>query len=481
MLNNMKSYQRICCCLFQVLYLVLYTIFVKVGSKDIEDGFQPHIGTQIEKNYNTITDLRIVILLSFALQLSIYKNNLISGVIYTLICYCFVFQTAILSNSLYENLIFNEWKNIYLNLYIIKEIQYAILAMIISMYSFFGRISLFQLIIYLFIGTNIYSINMNILKFLKIIDNGFTNQILLFGSLFGLVNNYFINQNVSLNNNNGKNLLTIYFNLFGVILLLIYFPMINSSNNLSYQDKANSIINTIFCTCISIFINIVTVSNYNLTSIKHTIIISSVLVSNISGLTLNIAILFLISLVCGVFMYKTTNKSNKINYSNTINYYIAFCSIISIIMYIIILSVISTENLSYEFKYNNKKDQILHNLFGLLSTIAISVVGGIICGNITNYYYDEELLYKDNFVLDIDPEVRPMINHNHIHHNHINHNIQQQMHMQRFNNITPRNTYKLRNRVSPSSTETNFSPNREEIKTFNIEEGNNSAFQDSPV
>ena len=377
--------------IFQFIFLISYFFFVTT-EKDA-DKFYPNINTIIHNYSIYIKDYAIFSFLGFGLSFSLYDNFMYSGIIYVLYVYAIVLQYFPLINQFFYSIFYNEYDKIFYDLTTILSCQKAIIAILISLMGCFAKLSTIQLYLYSIICTTFYALNLNIIKHFQIIDHGMNIEIYLFGSFFG----YIINKLLHQENTSEKSIqkINLYLHLLGNLILFVYFPFINSSNNIGGQDEASSLLNFYIISSSMLINNLLCSDSTNINNLDNILITSGILSSSIGGINTEIGSLLLISFVFASFQIFLVNigfYNDNYDKCTNHNFFILFNSIISGFLYIFFLLLSDDKNIVYHLPHHTTNEQVKYQLYSILTTLGMSLFGAILCSYTMNYLNDK--LYK---------------------------------------------------------------------------------------
>jgi hypothetical protein len=390
----------------QILLIVLYSVFLENCFE--KDKYYPTINTQISELKQEILDVRVLCLLGFGLQLSLYKNNLFSSIIYPIICYVLSLQFFTVFNGLFFKILNGSGDKICFNLYRLLDSEYACLALLSSLYGVYGKISHYQLYLYSILFLLFYSLNANILGLYKIVDNSYLLQIWLFASVYGYVFNYMINKKHSLNKENNKlkykeiTSITTYLNLIGTIIIYAYFPFVNNSNTCDERIQANNLINGYIVSTVNIIFIMFLKSDINLYLIQTSLFTSNIFIAASSSFSQQPIGALVLGIVASMVTYLYNLLSKYTKYDNGINLNIAIIvnAFFGSLLNLVIVSLTSLDKLMYTIEHDNKTLYIRYYTSGIFTTIGIAFISAIISFKFVDKLEKLMFYYNDDIKLD---------------------------------------------------------------------------------
>ena len=359
------------------------------------------------------------------------KKYAFTSVGYTFLIGSFIIQYSILVNGLFHNIFMNHYEKIYLNIEFLIIGDFTVGAVLVSFGALLGKLSLSQLFFMSIIEVILYSVNesIGVIKY-QAVDMGGSMYVHTFGAYFGLAVSYVVSNNKKLLNNkdesSDKNSDT--FAMIGTLFLWMFWPSFNgalASGNSQHRVVINTIL-SLTSSCMAAFAisKYLRKKKFNMIDIQNATLAGGVAVGSSADLVIGPAFSMLIGMIAGIVSTFGYNKLQpwlykKYNLHDTcgVNNLHGIPGIIGGLSGAISAAFTSNElygdNIQNVFPAmdgtRSNKEQGLYQLLALLTTISISISGGLLTGKILNMrifqnnkaYYDD----KDNWHLEEEEAV----------------------------------------------------------------------------
>ena len=207
---------------------------------------------EIKNKYRYFQDMTIMLFLGFGFLRSFLKHHSWSSIIITLISGVLSFEFALICLITWGSIFQHEWVSGYYKLDFFFDALYVTGSYIISMGSYFGKLSFPQYFVMIFLQTIFSSMNYLLIRqSLKVMDIGGTITVHLFGAVFGCLFSIIsycnkneierINTSPHIGFDHNSNL----FALFGSLIIIPLWPSFNTAL-VEANQKYRGIVNTYF-------------------------------------------------------------------------------------------------------------------------------------------------------------------------------------------------------------------------------------------
>ena len=403
----------------------LFTDYSSEASGVIEGG----VSNDINKYYPFFQDVHVMIFIGFGYLMTFLKKYSFTSIGYTFLIGAFIMQYSILANGLIHNIMNNHYEKIYLNIESLITGDFASGAVLISYGAVLGKISLNQLFIMSLLEILFYSVNESIgVIHYEAVDMGGSMYVHTFGSFFGLGVSYAITNYEKIENsldNNSSSKISDTFAMIGTIFLWLFWPSFNGAlavGNSQHRVVINTIL-SLTSSCMSSF----AMSKYfrrkfNMIDIQNASLAGGVAVGSSADLVIGPSFSLLIGMIAGIVSTIGYNKiqpflQNRLHIHDScgVNNLHGIPGIIGGLSGAISASFTSDElygdNIINIFPAMNgsrtNTEQGKFQFLALLTTLGMSIFGGLFTGRILNTkyiknnkkYYDDE----DNWDLEEEP------------------------------------------------------------------------------
>ena len=420
---------------FQVLLFIAYYFCTDYSNEAIgtTDGT---VSNDINKYYPFFQDVHVMIFIGFGYLMTFLKKYAFTSIGYTFLIGSFIIQYSILVNGLFHNIFMNHYEKIYLNIESLISGDFTVGAILISFGALLGKLSLSQLFFMAIIEVILYSVNesIGVINY-QAVDMGGSMYVHTFGAYFGLAVSYIVSNNKKLLNNkdesSDKNSDT--FAMIGTLFLWMFWPSFNgalASGNSQHRVVINTLL-SLTSSCMAAFAisKYLRKKKFNMIDIQNATLAGGVAVGSSADLVIGPSFSMLIGMIAGIVSTLGYNKLQpwlykKYNLHDTcgVNNLHGIPGIIGGLSGAISAAFTSNElygdNIQNVFPAmdgtRSNKEQGLYQFLALLTTIFISISGGLLTGKILNMrifqnnkeYYND----KDNWDLEEEEEEEVLIN-----------------------------------------------------------------------
>ena len=238
--------------IIQIIFIILLANYYDWSAlNDPKNCFDYGAKTIIERKYTLFQDINIMIFLGFGFLRSFLKHHSWTSIGITFLAGVLSFEFGLFTLICWGSIFNLNWENGIFNFNSLLDACYCSATIVISLGAVLGKLSLPQYLIMIFIETIFSTLNYILLRLkMKIIDVGGALTVHLFGAMFGgtfsLVS--FVTKNererIRTSLHLGSNYNSNIFALFGVLILIAYWPSFNISLIKNEIDKYKGVINT---------------------------------------------------------------------------------------------------------------------------------------------------------------------------------------------------------------------------------------------
>jgi ammonium transporter Rh len=410
---------------FQALLFIGYYLFTDY-SNEATGTINGSVSNDINKYYPFFQDVHVMIFIGFGYLMTFLKKYAFTSVGYTFLIGSFIIQYSILVNGLFHNIFMNHYEKIYLNIESLITGDFTVGAILISFGALLGKLSLSQLFFMSIIEVILYSVNesIGVIKY-QAVDMGGSMYVHTFGAYFGLAVSYVVSNNKKLLNNkdesSDKNSDT--FAMIGTLFLWMFWPSFNgalASGNSQHRVVINTIL-SLTSSCMASFAisKYLRKNKFNMVDIQNATLAGGVAVGSSADLVIGPSFSMLIGMIAGIvstlgynklqpWLYKTYNLHDTCGVNNLHGIPGIIGGLSGAISAAFTSNELYGDNIQNVFPAmdgtRSNKEQGLYQLLALLTTISISISGGLLTGKILNMrifqnnkaYYDD----KDNWHLE---------------------------------------------------------------------------------
>ena len=415
---------------FQVLLFIGYYLFTDYSNEAIgtTDGT---VSNDINKYYPFFQDVHVMIFIGFGYLMTFLKKYAFTSIGYTFLIGSFIIQYSILVNGLFHNIFMNHYEKIYLNIESLITGDFTVGAILISFGALLGKLSLSQLFFMAIIEVILYSVNesIGVINY-QAVDMGGSMYVHTFGAYFGLAVSYVVSNNKKLLNNkdesSDKNSDT--FAMIGTLFLWMFWPSFNgalASGNSQHRVVINTIL-SLTSSCMAAFAisKYLRKNKFNMVDIQNATLAGGVAVGSSADLVIGPSFSMLIGMIAGIvstlgynklqpWLYKTYNLHDTCGVNNLHGIPGIIGGLSGAISAAFTSNELYGDNIQNVFPAmdgtRSNKEQGLYQFLALLTTIFISISGGLLTGKILNMrifqnnkeYYND----KDNWHLEEEEAV----------------------------------------------------------------------------
>ena len=400
----------------QFISIILYNIFTDYGTQAIGTGTSETSNT-IQKYYPFFQDVHVMIFIGFGFLMTFLKRYSHSALGYTMFLASIAIQYSILINGFFHCLFKNSWHTITLDIKTLITGDFAAGAILITFGALLGKTNILQMTIIVLAELIFYALNesIGVIEF-EAVDMGGSMYVHTFGAFFGLAVSYIITNIDKLKSTkNSPSYISDTFAMVGTIFLWMYWPSFNGAladGNSQHRVVINTYLSlTNSCITAFIFSKIFRPKyKFSMIDIQNATLAGGVAVGSSADLVIAPWGALLIGLVSGSVsvlgyiylspkleqygIYDTCGVNNLHGIPGIIGGLGGFISAI------IADDNLYGDNIALIFPARahgrTALKQGLYQLAALVTTLAISIFGGLITGFIIKYLPDVEEYFEDN-------------------------------------------------------------------------------------
>ncbi|XP_066924364.1 ammonium transporter Rh type B-like [Clytia hemisphaerica] len=273
--------------LLQGILLILFVVFVDYG-----DDFKPNIKNENRKDFNqklpAFQDLHIMVFLGFGLIMTFLKRYSRGMLVHAFLIGGLVIQWATLLQGFFSM----RQSKVELTLDRMINADYAVLVVLVSLGALIGKVNSLQLLIIALIETIFFAINESLCKqLLQISDFGQSMTVHLFGAIFGIaISRMIFDKRVCTSQALSTSNKSEMYSMIGTLFLWIYFPSLNSAFVEEDSAHRRAIANTYYAlaaSCITSFSLTVLQSpdhRYNILHLQNATITGGIAIGSVAAL-----------------------------------------------------------------------------------------------------------------------------------------------------------------------------------------------------
>jgi len=258
----MSNLIQACSILFiQIAIIICYGLFT---TYDIEVTASSSVSTNSLSKDTVLTyypffqDVHVMIFVGFGFLMTFLRKHSYTSVGMNFLIGAFVLQASILVNGFFHCLFNNSWHKITLNIPTLITGDFAAGAVLITLGAVLGRINFRQMFLAALLELIFYAVNENIyVSKLEAIDMGGSIVVHTFGAFFGLALSWMLYKESSKNHKENKSVYqSDLFAFIGCIFLWMYWPSFNGALATG-NSKHRVVVNTVLSltgSCISTFV-----------------------------------------------------------------------------------------------------------------------------------------------------------------------------------------------------------------------------------
>ena len=415
---------------FQILLFIGYYLFTDY-SNEATGTINGSVSNDINKYYPFFQDVHVMIFIGFGYLMTFLKKYAFTSVGYTFLIGSFIIQYSILVNGLFHNIFMNHYEKIYLNIESLIIGDFTVGAVLVSFGALLGKLSLSQLFFMSIIEVILYSVNesIGVINY-QAVDMGGSMYVHTFGAYFGLAVSYIVSNNKKLLNNikdESSDANSDTFAMIGTLFLWMFWPSFNgalASGNSQHRVVINTLL-SLTSSCMASFAisKYLRKKKFNMVDIQNATLAGGVAVGSSADLVIGPSFSMLIGMIAGIvstlgynklqpWLYKTYNLHDTCGVNNLHGIPGIIGGLSGAISAAFTSNELYGDNIQNVFPAmdgtRSNKEQGLYQFLALLTTIFISISGGLLTGKILNMrifqnnkeYYND----KDNWDLEEEEE-----------------------------------------------------------------------------
>lgn len=231
----------------EVVIIVLYAAFVTYD-EHADARFQTNetnpMDNAVYRDYPFFTDIQVMIFIGFGCLLAFFRRYGFGGMAFNFLTATFAIQWAILVQGYFQ---FSHDGKIHLGVFNLINAEFACAVVLISFGAVLGKTSPLQLLVMAMLEVPVFAVTeWAVLKYLKINDAGGSILIHLFACYFGL-GVTFVLYRPSLNEGHAKENTSYQsdiLSVMGTLFLWVFWPSFNSALTLKGDDQHRAILHT---------------------------------------------------------------------------------------------------------------------------------------------------------------------------------------------------------------------------------------------
>tara|TARA_Y100000739_G_C20609982_1_gene467967 strand:- start:1692 stop:3014 length:1323 start_codon:yes stop_codon:yes gene_type:complete len=399
----------------QFLSVVLYGLCTDYGTEAIGTSSGSNSNT-IDKYYPFFQDVHVMIFIGFGFLMTFLKRYSHSALGYTMYLSSLAIQYSILINGFFHSLFKNSWNTITLDIETLITGDFAAGAVLISFGALLGKTNILQMSVIVLAELIFYAINesIGVIKY-EAVDMGGSMYVHTFGAFFGLAVSYMItNLDKIKSEKNSPSYVSDTFAMIGTIFLWMYWPSFNGAladGNSQHRVVINTYLSlTNSCIVAFIFSKIFRPKHkFNMVDIQNATLAGGVAVGSSADLVIAPWGALLIGLISGSvsvlgYVYLSPKLEEYGIYDTCgVNNLHGIPGIIGGLGGFISASLADDtlygDNISTIFpgRANGRTavEQGLYQLAALVTTLGISVCGGLITGYIVKLLPEADEYFED--------------------------------------------------------------------------------------
>ena len=406
----------------QVTSIILYGLFTDY-SQELSAN-QNGVSNTINQYYPFFQDVHVMIFIGFGFLMTFLHKYNFSSLGYTFLMGALAIQYSILINGFFHCLFNNHWSKIDLDIKSLITGDFAAGAFLISLGALLGKVSLEQLLLMLPLELIFYAVNesIGVIKY-EAIDMGGSMFVHSFGAFFGLGVSYMITNHEKLNTTKENFLSTRNTDLFamiGTIFLWMFWPSFNgalATGNSQHRVVLNTVLSLIN-SCVGAFVfSKMLRLKFDMVDIQNASLAGGVAVGSSADLVIGPHSSLIIGLIAGIVSvlgYKYISpflESCKIHDTCGVNNLHGIPGIIGGLAGAVSASVADDQvygdsiNLIFPARSSRTAaEQGGYQLAALVTTLGISILGGVFTGFLMIFINDEPEYANDSSYWEIPQE-----------------------------------------------------------------------------
>ena len=404
----------------QMVSIILFGVFTDY-SDQANGGLSEHNSNTIENYYPFFQDVHVMIFVGFGFLMTYLQKYNFNSVVYNFLIASLCIQYTILINGFFHCLFHDSWYKINLDIKSLITGDFGAGAVLISFGALLGKTSLLEMIVILLFELVFYSINesIGVVKY-QAVDMGGSMYVHTFGAYFGLALSFFLTNKEKVKKSRFiSNRESDLFAMIGTLFLWMFWPSFNGAlavGNAQHRVVINTVLAlTNSCVSAIIFSKLLRRGHrLSMVDIQNASLAGGVAVGSSSDLVIGpYASLIIGSIAGGVsvigYVYLSPMLESRFGIHDTCGVH-NLHGLPGIIGGVsgIITSRLASENLYGDSissifpargEGRNAEDQALYQLYALLTTLGISIGGGLVTGKfvqVLKLHPDQEQYAKDN-------------------------------------------------------------------------------------
>lgn len=403
--------------ILQFISILCYGLFTDYGQEAVGNTAGNTNSNTIDKYYPFFQDVHVMIFIGFGFLMTFLKKYAHSALGYNFYLAALAIQYSILINGFFHNWFKNDWQQITLNIETLITGDFAAGAVLITFGALLGKTSLLQMSFITLMELVFYAINesIGVIEY-KAVDMGGSMYVHTFGAYFGLAVSYMLtNKEKMKTEKNGSTYNSDIFAMIGTLFLWMYWPSFNGAladGNSQHRVVINTVL-SLTNSCIMAFICSKLFRpkhKFNMVDIQNATLAGGVAVGSSADLVIapyGALIIGMISGIISVMGYVFLQpKLEEFGVFDTcgVNNLHGMPGIIGGLGGFISASLANDnlygDNISSIFPGRGDGrsaiQQGLYQLAALVTTLAISVCGGLITGYLCKYIEEPEIYFDDS-------------------------------------------------------------------------------------
>ncbi|XP_032031050.1 ammonium transporter Rh type C [Hylobates moloch] len=409
--TNLRWRLPLTCLLLQVAMVILFGVFVRYDfdadahwwtdrkHKNLSD-----VENEFYYRYPSFQDVHVMLFVGFGFLMTFLQRYGFSAVGFNFLLAAFGIQWALLMQGWFH---FLEDRYIVVGVENLINADFCVASVCVAFGAVLGKVSPIQLLIMTFFQVTLFAVNEFILlNLLKVKDAGGSMTIHTFGAYFGLtVTRILYRRNLEQSKERQSSVYqSDLFAMIGTLFLWMYWPSFNSAISYHGDSQHRAAINT-YCSLAACVLTSVAISSalhkkgkLDMVHIQNATLAGGVAVGTAAEMMLMPYGALIVGFICGIistlgFVYLTPFLESRLHIQDTcgINNLHGIPGIIGGIVGAVTaasasLEVYGKEGLVHSFDFQGSKGdwtartQGKFQIYGLLVTLAMALMGGIIVG-----------------------------------------------------------------------------------------------------
>nr|Q5NVA3.1 RecName: Full=Ammonium transporter Rh type C; AltName: Full=Rhesus blood group family type C glycoprotein; Short=Rh family type C glycoprotein; Short=Rh type C glycoprotein [Pongo abelii]CAI30274.1 hypothetical protein [Pongo abelii] len=400
--TNLRWRLPLTCLLLEVVMVILFGVFVRYDFD--ADAHWWSWRTEFYYRYPSFQDVHVMVFVGFGFLMTFLQRYGFSAVGFNFLLAAFGIQWALLMQGWFH---FLQGRYIVVGVENLINADFCVASVCVAFGAVLGKVSPIQLLIMTFFQVTLFAVNEFILlNLLKVKDAGGSMTIHTFGAYFGLtVTRILYRRNLEQSKERQNSVYqSDLFAMIGTLFLWMYWPSFNSAISYHGDSQHRAAINT-YCSLAACVLTSVAISSalhkkgkLDMVHIQNATPAGGVAVGTAAEMMLMPYGALIVGFVCGIistlgFVYLTPFLESRLHIQDTcgINNLHGIPGIIGGIVGAVTaasasLEVYGKEGLVHSFDFQGfKRDwtartQGKFQIYGLLVTLAMALMGGIIVG-----------------------------------------------------------------------------------------------------